>query len=193
MKINKIILFVIIISVVGCNNKAKRTEKHCEHLNHIHNSGAPRQINQTLAKLPLPELEAINRNLSAQVRENFRSWSYNEPDRWSYLADKFADEIINFCPEASTKKEKIAEVFLTHLNQRADIYNSNAANKQALMGQSATEFKYNLSFLIGIEGYQKWQSFSKNEFQKFNLKRDSLHKVITYSYSKFPKSKITKP
>ena len=138
---------------------------------------ATEKINPALFKLPLVELEAINRNLSKQVSENFRSWSYNEPERWEYLSNKFAEEVIRSCPDATSKMEEVAQVFLTHLSQRASIYKGNAIDKQAMMGHSASEFKYNLSFLIGIEGYQKWQSLSMNELQKFNLKRDSLQKL----------------
>ncbi|MDP2887583.1 MAG: hypothetical protein Q8P34_01290 [Bacteroidota bacterium] len=170
MKTYLFILFVIIISICGCNNKPEQTVKQ-------NGTNASKKINPENAAIPLSELEAINRNLSKQVSENFRSWSYNEPERWEYLSNKFAEEVILSCPDATLNKEKIAQVFLTHLTQRAGIYKGNAIDKQAMMGHSASEFKYNLSFLIGIEGYQNWQSLSKNEFQKFNLKRDSLQKL----------------
>lgn len=170
MKIYLFILFVIIISISGCKNKPELTVKQ-------NGMNATEKINQALATIPLSELEAINRNLSKQISENFRSWSYNEPERWEYLSNKFAEEVIRSCLDATSKKEKIAQVFFTHITQRASIYKGNAIDKQALMGHSASEFKYNLSFLIGIEGYQNWQSLSKNEFQKFNLKRDSLQKL----------------
>jgi len=193
MKINQIILFVIIMSLCGCNNKARQTEKQGGHLNHTHDSNCTGHMDEALAKLPLPELVAINRNLSAQLRENFRSWSYKEPERWEFLADKFAEELIRTCPDAVSKKESIAQVFFTHLKQRDGIYNSDSKNKKNLMGRSSAEFKYNLSFLIGVEGYQKWQSISKDEIQKFKQLSDSLQRVIACMHVKSLKSQKTKP
>jgi len=153
----------------------------------------PAKPQDTLANLTREELMAVNRNLSAQVRENFRSWSYKKPERWKYLAGKFADEVVLSSPGTVSEREKIAEIFLNHLKQRADIINSDTKDKQAPIGRSCAEFKYNLIFLIGIEGYNKWQSLNKIELQKYHMKRDSLNVAFSYARNKIQKTKIMKP
>lgn len=189
------ILFILILW--GCNTKKSEKEKQKEmnlpEMSISHDSTSLGYNLQDMANLTKQELIAIIKSLSAQLREDFRSWSYNEPERWKYLADKFADEVIRSCPDALSKKEQIAEIFLNHLNQRAHIINSKSLKKKSLMGTSSAELKYNLSFLIGIEGYQKWQSLTIDELQKYKMKRDSLNKVISYSYNKVSKTKLTKP
>lgn len=183
------ILFILILW--GCNTKKSEKEKQNEmnlpKMSISHDSTSSGHNLQVMANLTKQELMSINKNLSTQLREDFRSWSYNEPERWKYLADKFADEVIRSCPDALSKKEQIAEIFLNHLNQRAHIINSKSLKKKSQMGTSSTEFKYNLSFLIGIEGYQKWQLLTKNERQKYKAKTDSLNQVISYSNNKFQK------
>jgi hypothetical protein len=149
----------------------------------------PAKPQAAMGNLTREELMAINRNLSVQVRENFRSWNYKQPERWKYLAGKFADEVVRLSPDAASNREKIAELFLNHLKQRTDIMNSDSKNKQQLMGQSVTELNYNLTFLIGIEGFNKWLALSKNELQKFKSNRDSLNEIVSYAHNKIQKLK----
>ncbi|MDP3445869.1 MAG: hypothetical protein Q8T08_23665 [Ignavibacteria bacterium] len=181
MKTYQLILFTIIISLSGCNNKTVNTEKQGD--NHVpiaHNATEIEARNNELAKMSVQQLLVVNRKITAEVRENYRSWSYNEPVRWKYLADKFSEEVIYACPESSSKKEEVANLYLDHLNQRASIYKSDAENKQALMGNLITGFVYELKFLIGVEGFQTWETLSKLEIQKFRFKRDSLSQIISY-------------
>lgn len=192
-----IILIAVILFVSGCNSSSTQKDKYTE--------GAPTSVSQTSGRNPLvhdhlkldelsvDQLNAINRSLSATARENFRSWNYIEPERWEYLSDKFAEEVVLSCPDASSKKKEIATTFLSYLTQRAKIYSSDAKDKQELMGRSSAEFKYNLSFLIGIEGYQKWQSQSKTELQKFSQLADSLREVIACTSTKIKELKIKTP
>lgn len=191
-----IVLIAIIISFGSCNTKNAQKDKQSESSSstttHIHDSNCTGK-HQSFTNFPIEELNVINRKLTAMTRENFRSWNYNEPERWKYLSEKFADEVIRSYPDASSKKEDISKVFFAYLNQRSSIYFSDEKNKQDLMGKSSAEFKFNLSFLIGIEGYQKWQVFSKNELLRFNQITDSLRKVIDYSYAKNQNNKTKNP
>lgn len=188
MKELQIILLLLILSFYGCNTKKTSNDNQnklkSDAIAKTKNSTCLAHDHEAYAKLSIKELNEINRSLSATCRENFRSWSYKEPERWKYLSDKFADEVILANPEVCSKKEEIANVFFKHLSQRSAIYFSDAKNKQELMGKSSTEFNYNLSFVIGIEGYQKWQSLSTKEYKKFTQLRDSLLNVIHYSNPK---------
>jgi hypothetical protein len=182
-------LIMIAIAIVVCSCQAKDEKKDKQNRTGqavgAHNHANSTHGHEALAGLPLNELLEVNRDISARLREDFRSWSYNEPDRWPYLADKFVGEVVRSCPDASANKEKIAGVYLTYLQKRAVVYHSNEKNKQALMGQLSADFKYNLSFLIGIEGYQKWEVASKNQIARFNQMRDSLNTVIAFSDKKY--------
>lgn len=180
MKTYHIILFTIILSLSGCNNKSGNTEKQSEDPNPIeHNATENEAKKNDLANMSVKQLLVLNRKITAEVRDNYRSWSFNEPDRWKHLADKFSEEVICACPESSPKREKVANLYLNHLNQRASIFNSEVENKQALMGNLVTEFIYDLKFLIGVEGFQKWETLSKLEIQKFQYKRDFLSQIIS--------------
>lgn len=165
-----IVLIVIILTLCGCNTKKAATN----------NSAIAGQNPKALANMTKEELMAINRDLSQQVRDNFRSWSYREPEKWKYLAGKFAEEVILSNPTALPNKEKIVDAFLNHLTQRAEIMKSDSKNKQQLMSRSSAEFNYNMIFLIGMEENNKWQSQVKTEFQKYRTVRDSLTKVVYY-------------
>lgn len=182
-----LILIVIVVLVCSCHAKKGKNEKDAElnqimvatgH-NHSQNHGVSNDNNKSLESLSINELLVVNRNISARMRNDYRSWSYNEPDRWSSLAENFSNDVICSCPEASAKKKEIAQSFLNYLNKRAKIYNSDAKNKGELTGQSNLEFKYNLTFLVGVEGYQKWESDSKSQGARFNQMRDSLNAVIS--------------
>jgi hypothetical protein len=181
-----LILIVIILSICSCHATDEKKDKQNTPKQP---AGAHSQVDhtlnhQSLAELSLNELSAINRNISIRMRENFRSWKYKEPDRWPYLADKFIDEVVNSVPVASADRQKIAEVYLSYLKKRAVIINSNEKNKKALMGRAGIEFKYNLSAVIGIEGYQKWKSASKNQIMSYNQMKDSLNAVIAFASKK---------
>lgn len=193
------ILIAVILFVVGCNSsctqKENRTKEDLTTDSQLagSNSLAHNHNHQKLDELSIEQLNNLNRNLTAIAREDFRSWNYNEPERWEYLSDKFANEVIESCPDASSQKMEIAATLFKHLNQRSQIYFSDSKNKQELLGRSSSEFKYNLSFLIGIEGYQKWQTQSKIKLQKFNQLADSIREVIAYTSTKIKESKIKNP
>lgn len=181
MKTNQIILFVIIISLSGCNKKAGYTENQCDNrMPHSHDVSVNGTQNNNLAKMSVKQLLVANRKIAAKMRENYRSWRYDEPDRWKYLAGKFADEVIHACPDAYSKREEVAEVYLNLLNQQAAIFKSDAKNKNVLMGNSSAEFIYELKFLIGVEEWLKWETLSKLESQKFKFKSDSITLIISY-------------
>lgn len=182
MRIYQFILFTIIISLIGCNKKNASPVKHIDELDsrtHIYNINENCSENNDLNHKSAQQLLAINRRITTEVRENYRSWSYDEPDRWKYLADKFSEEVICAYPESWSKQKEVANLYLSHLKQRASIYKSDSKNKQALMGNSVTEFIYELKFLIGVEGFQKWETLSKLEIQNYKNKRDSLTHIIS--------------
>jgi len=188
----QIIVIIIFMILLGCNtNKPVKNQSakrsNSEAITVVGVSNAKSQ--NTMANMAHEELMAIDRNLSAQVRNNFRSWNLKQPERWKYLADKFADEMILSSPDVAADREKISDAFLNHLKQRADIMNSDLKNKQQLIGRSIIELNYNLSFLIGIERFNKWLALSKTELQKFKLKRDSLNEIKSYAYNKIQKLK----
>lgn len=193
------VTIAVILFVGGCSSSGTQKDNSTKEdltsasQTSVRNSSAHNHDHQKLDELSIDQLNAINRSLTATARENFRSWNYIEPERWEYLSDKFAEEVVLSCPDASSQKKEITTTFFNYLTQRSKIYSSDAKDKQELMGRSSAEFKYNLSFLIGIEGYQKWQSQSKTELQKFSQLADSLREVIACTSTKIKELKITTP
>ena len=192
-----LILVFVAALVCSCHSKSEKVEKQVTQNqitaapvhNHVSENGVCPEDNKSLEKMTLDELTVVNRNISARFRNNYRSWNYDEPDRWPSLADNFADCVICSCPEVSSKKKEIAQVFLEHLKKRTETYYSNAKNRQALIGQSDTEFKYNMSFLIGVEGYQKWKLDSRTQDVIVNQMFDSLKVIIALIDNKFQEQK----
>ena len=179
---------MVALLICSCSTQNKKAEKQVVP---IHITAAPEHEHMhenspsSLEDMTLEELLLLNRNLSNRLRNDYRFWSSSEPDRWPTLADNFADNVICSCPEASTQKKEIAQFYLTYLEKRTKVVNSEVKNKQALMSQLSTEFRYNLSFLIGIEGYQKWESESKPQTAGFSQMRDSLYAIIALSDKKY--------
>jgi hypothetical protein len=195
-----LILVIVAALVCSCYSKSEKVEEQATPNQitavPVHNQAYENEVcpddNKSLEKMSLDELIVVNRNISARFRKDYRSWSYDEPDRWPSLADKFADCIICSCPEVSSKKKEIAQFYLDYLKKRAETYYSNAENKQALIGQLSIEFKYNLTFLLGVEGFQKWKLDSKPQDVIFNQMNDSLNVIIDFMREKYQELKKQK-
>lgn len=177
-----LILVLTIALVCSCKTKDKNSNvPHREaipsvsHEHHAHDHG---HAYLALSELSFNELVEFNRNISARWSEDFRSWSAGQPERWPHLANRFADEIIYICPEAGNNREKLAKLYLQNIERRAVILQSTTTDKQLQMNRLNMDFIYNLKYLTGIEGYQKWEVASKRQASQFNQMKDSLDAII---------------
>lgn len=151
----------------------------------IHKCGNNCIHSNTIESLSQNELHNLKLDLARRYNNDFRSWNYNKPDRWEYLSLNFADEIIWVNPEFASHKVEISKIFLNYINQRTKIINSESDNKNELAVRANAEFKYNLSLLIGIYGYDKWQIAAKYKIQNFNELKDSIINLIAFSEKKY--------
>src|SRR5690606_34734788 len=127
----------------SCNTHSNKAEKQIAPIQistaPVHNLVSENEIcpddNKSLEDMSLEDLSVLNRNLTKKLRNDYRFWSSNEPERWPTLAENFADNIICSCPEASSQKNEIAQFYLTYLEKRTKVVNSDVKNKQALMSQ----------------------------------------------------------
>ncbi|MBN2834185.1 MAG: hypothetical protein JXR48_04385 [Candidatus Delongbacteria bacterium] len=150
-------------------------------------------MNTSLEAKSIEELHELNIQITQRYRKSFRSWNYNEPDRWVYLSKSFADEVISSNPQFVQKSTEISKLFVENLTKRAEIYYSDAKNKKSLMEQASNEFKYNLCYVIGVEGFNSWQKNSREIYQEFSQTRDSLKLILAIETEKRKTSKTQKP
>ena len=185
-----IFFIAIVLLVCGCNAKQGKdvNENATSQSRQGHNHEECADDCQELANLPPNELRAMNRNISKRMREDYRSWSARQPERWPGLAGKFADEAIRSCPGALGEREKLEQLYLQNLGKRVAITQSDAKDKKLQMNRLNMEFIYNLKLTLGIEGYQKWEVQNKAGLVRYNQMRDSIHTIIAFSKKITPKN-----
>ena len=179
MEVKIVSCIIICFFVIAC----KQTEEKQKAKLHQHEACScdhcsAGNVQKALADLTMDELHELNIELSKKVRNDFRSWNFNEPERWEYLSQKFVDEVVGINPDLPLDKQTIAEIFVTYLKQRSDVYFSDSKNKKVLAGKASSEFKYNLSYEIGIEGYNKWQKVTLAKFEEYRQLKDSLKNIL---------------
>jgi hypothetical protein len=187
----KKLIFIAIVLLV-CNYKTKSEpdgdgSAHAFTTFNRHNHDEFQDKHRNMDVMSYYELRALNRNISERMREDHRSWNVREPDRWPYLAGKFAGEIISACPQAGDKRGELEQLYLQNLKQRADILKSNAKDKQLQMNRINIEMINSLKLLLGIEGYQSWQVYQMERTVRYNQMKDSIRAIIDLTNQKQPK------
>ncbi|MGV8094172.1 MAG: hypothetical protein AB2L24_20110 [Mangrovibacterium sp.] len=185
----KKLIFIAIVLLV-CNYKTKSEPDGSAHAfttfnRHNHDEFQDRRLN--LDAMSHSELRALNRNISERMRKDHRSWDVREPNRWSYLAGKFAGEIISACPQAGDKREELEQLYLQNLKQRADIIQSGSKDKLKQMPRINMEITNKLKLLLGSEGYQSWQVYQMERTVRYNQMKDSIRTIIDLTNQKQPK------
>lgn len=172
-------LMALLLLNMGCSNRKLMNENR--------QGNSQPDVVHNLLNEPTSQVKAIKQlknerallreRLTKEIREDYHSWTYTEPERWPYLSEKFADEVIQAYPEAAAHRDEMMKIFRNYLKRRKEAYYADPKKKLQMMSACNGEFKYNLSFLITPAGYEKWQELTKVNYQRFSSKRDSL-KII---------------
>lgn len=178
MKINIIIWLVAGLLACSCaSNDGTKENAKTKHTGNL-SSGSGNNTSISFEDLSWEEILNTNRRLSSSIRENFRWWNTNEPERWGYLSQKFANEVIAANPHAKLIRKNIEPIFVKHLEQQAIAEKADDKDINNLKMKANNEFRFNLIYEIGMIEFNNWQKMTKVNLEHFKQLQDSLNLLV---------------